>query len=675
MSGPPPNYDPNASMLHGGTNSVIQPVMGGGGATDGVPSNYNAEASMLSGGNEPIVKILGGGAKTKKTLQGEVYEPFENEETINNRNDYVTRLVVNYLGKKGEMEQYLQNFIQKRIIAIQRYQEAGPAQNPELPTLTQANANTIQTIPHVYDVLPSDIETIVMIPPIHGDLGKFIEILQYLFKTEIFRKENSSDLRLKNGVAVICMAPFYKENNIYGIILLMYLQMKLWDSNQNTFFVLSDPTEIQLAKFIHQPGNGVNLNPPNDILFPNLNPTYIIYPKEFGTFKGILFTSEYGQNLQIPKKDKVPTFASASSSMEKHPTFAIHPAQGDTFDDTFKDFLLVGSRGYKTDLIAARTDVPLCRGLDTIFYDEDFSVSKQYLISNKKNQIHIFRYNRIQEPPLLCFDEDGDIANLIPPPGAFAAKENHPRFAKVNTISIMVDAIERKIRDPSLGNVLENWNTGIFSKGEADFLNSLQLTPSLLSFVFDANWKKETADFLYKVAVSKCFTDVRIITQAECDSVRTFLNKVLAYFYAHAAFKLDQPPIQRIVQPKIIVEEPAPILEVPPPPPLPPATAPGLIVWPDQAASPNEWVEAITADRFDKKKFGDISQERDANDYKVDFIAVSKQDGSHFFKRLHLPHDVIDDRVKQTGRQVVDYITDAMDTIKQRFGNDFYILY
>jgi hypothetical protein len=62
MSGtPPPNYNPNDSLLSGGDSAKIIPVQGGGSLTD-VPNSYNPDASLLSGGETAkIMPVQGGG--------------------------------------------------------------------------------------------------------------------------------------------------------------------------------------------------------------------------------------------------------------------------------------------------------------------------------------------------------------------------------------------------------------------------------------------------------------------------------------------------------------------------------------------------------------------------------------------------------------------------------------
>jgi hypothetical protein len=63
MSGtPPPNYNPNDSLLSGGDSAKIIPVQGGGSLTD-VPTSYNPNASLLSGGETAKIMPVQGGGK------------------------------------------------------------------------------------------------------------------------------------------------------------------------------------------------------------------------------------------------------------------------------------------------------------------------------------------------------------------------------------------------------------------------------------------------------------------------------------------------------------------------------------------------------------------------------------------------------------------------------------
>ena len=63
MDSAPPNYNPNESMLSGGTESIMKVMGGGGGLESGAPGNgYDETQSVLSGGIEQIQRVEGGGS-------------------------------------------------------------------------------------------------------------------------------------------------------------------------------------------------------------------------------------------------------------------------------------------------------------------------------------------------------------------------------------------------------------------------------------------------------------------------------------------------------------------------------------------------------------------------------------------------------------------------------------
>lgn len=643
MSGLPPNYDPNVSMLQGGTTSPIQPVMGGGGG----PPNYNIDTSLLAGGTGEIVKVLGGGAKTEGNLQGEVYSVNDTDVTKKYREDYLQKLLKEYDAKVNVVKRLLANFLDARVDKIKRYDVSGIAQNPTLPTIDmirKAAGGPVPNLSAVYDVIPAETESIVMIPPINGDIDKFIQILQHLFKTEIFRRETTSDLRVRNGIAIVCMSPFYSNliTDRQKNLLMFYLHLRLWDANRNSVFVLNSINSFNPGIELY---NELGLTDTSLPIFNSMNPSYLIHKKQFGNYKGVLFSSETGQLLESPRKNKNTKFQTPSEISKKYSTFAIQPSLAlDDVDTNFNDYLLIGSQGYKSDLIKSRTDVPICKNLLTVFYDEDIQ-GKTYMVSDKRDEIHVFRFNTIQEPPLLCVTESGETPTYAPPPGNFAGKEKDTRFVKAETKRIVVDALTRRIRLFS-PQVYNNWMEGIYSKDEADFLNHLQLTPTVLHFIFDANWKLETANFLKKIVLSDCFSDIRLLTRAECDTTRSFLDKVLDYFYTHAAFKQEDGPIQRIVLPKVVYEEQeAPILEPAGPAIVArrPVTPIATIVWgPD--------IKDIDEKQFEKDSFGQIKKKVDGDKYVVDFIAIQIESGLHLFKRHEFNIQIIDDEVDKRNK-------------------------
>ena len=102
---PPPNYNPNDSMLNGGNDNVIMKVMGGGGTIGGgdgtAPNGYNETQSLLSGGiDTPIIKVEGGGpqeealekARRNSYERGQKKEESERKDTPTNMDSLAEEL-------------------------------------------------------------------------------------------------------------------------------------------------------------------------------------------------------------------------------------------------------------------------------------------------------------------------------------------------------------------------------------------------------------------------------------------------------------------------------------------------------------------------------------------------------------------------------------------------------
>jgi hypothetical protein len=95
-----------------------------------------------------------------------------------------------------------------------------------------------------------------------------------------------------------------------------------------------------------------------------------------------------------------------------------------------------------------------------------------------------------------------------------------------------------RIPGPSAPGVLEDWRALRFTGDEADFLNQLQLTPSLLEEIFKGDTSgvgptAKLASFMQTMAHGRCFTDERLLTASECQEARDFVNRVYNYYLMH----------------------------------------------------------------------------------------------------------------------------------------------
>ena len=104
MSGtPPPNYNPNDSLLSGGDSAKIIPVQGGGSLSD-VPTSYNPDASLLSGGETAKILPVQGGGKPGDVNQMSTIEEANNENNNEGASELTAEPNNNNEGEQTEEE-------------------------------------------------------------------------------------------------------------------------------------------------------------------------------------------------------------------------------------------------------------------------------------------------------------------------------------------------------------------------------------------------------------------------------------------------------------------------------------------------------------------------------------------------------------------------------------------
>jgi hypothetical protein len=94
--------------------------------------------------------------------------------------------------------------------------------------------------------------------------------------------------------------------------------------------------------------------------------------------------------------------------------------------------------------------------------------------------------------------------------------------------------------------ILEDWKSLVFTESEAEFLNTLGLSPKLLFSSFhclDKDWQDELSEFLYYLTVLTCYPARFVMTKGECQHVREFLEIVESNLKAQQLRKLAAMPI------------------------------------------------------------------------------------------------------------------------------------
>jgi hypothetical protein len=95
-------------------------------------------------------------------------------------------------------------------------------------------------------------------------------------------------------------------------------------------------------------------------------------------------------------------------------------------------------------------------------------------------------------------------------------------------------------------DIMADWKAGVFTEEEADFLNTMGLSPKLLYSSFychDKDWLEELAEFLYYLGVYTCYPASSLVLRGECQRVREFLFIVESNLKADQLRKLAEKPV------------------------------------------------------------------------------------------------------------------------------------
>ena len=95
-------------------------------------------------------------------------------------------------------------------------------------------------------------------------------------------------------------------------------------------------------------------------------------------------------------------------------------------------------------------------------------------------------------------------------------------------------------------DILADWKAGVFTEEEADFLNTMGLSPKLLYSSFychEKDWQEELAEFLYYLSVYTCYPASSLVLRGECQRVREFLFIVESNLKAEKLRKLAEKPV------------------------------------------------------------------------------------------------------------------------------------
>ena len=583
MSAQPPGYNPSDSLLQGG-NATIAPLMGGGGGfIEGTP-----DQSLLQGGTANIVPLKGGAAddlfdKIEEvrvaaaasapvhTVVAEVVEkmpetPLTDPMNIieKARQDALTSgplyqavaevvpteqfdiirmaraeaaasgptysavaeivpqmptpmrgggdtdpIIIKNIplqGKGGlsdiieELPNLINIYLDFILLKWQRYNLLTP-QMPELPKIPSKERHCIPYSGELDDekgeastdrlvvVLPKSTTRVILFEPVRGNPAKFKQCLDYL----------DDNIKQDKDAAIIFAPPFFEATEDNRNLYAHFLKLKL-DLEERKGAVVYLLTQNTLAN--RMVGCQLSQSVKDDPILNMLEPSYIVYPfprtmpNMTMPVGGILFSGAAADEEAAPASSIESRLASIGQfvTVGGRSTFAFPP------NIRVADKMLGKVTPYKVFRFKGRDALAFQGILDMRLKGEA--------------GIDIDALRSFDETKFLPFDPD------------------HLMLDNVRYERIPLDGQIYSIRKPGTGSgsVTNDWISEKFTRDEAAMLNALNMWPNMLEDIFKDEWIIQLTDFLTNMVNSKCYTDTALLTNAQCDTSSTFVDKVFEYF-------------------------------------------------------------------------------------------------------------------------------------------------
>lgn len=569
MASPGPGYNPQESLLSGGTAPIV-PVQGGGGQP---PPGYNETQSLLEGGTATIEATRGGASvKFDSEVKVGVGEKPSSENTTNVLKGSTKKSLEKYRidqykvpdgigipSKERNEKKLYKKYVEKNgtteeLINLESGQSSKNTSRPLFDVCkAKAPAILFQTMPRKIHVIDKSDVKLWVIPPLKGNLTHLSGILQLIGVGD--------DSKLKPNEYLIFQAPFFaagtpKENPDYLLLFSVFLELK--DVNENRVFILnhlSDKTVkygCSIAKTLHS-------DPTKKRLPVFFEPDVLVFLKQ-----NILFRSD---TLPITKEgwkisdviSKIKTNPSYSKSLLMRPD----TSKGTEKIEGFFEF--VGGSAEETSLPGGLAATKGCPGYDcpefikSVKMDSKSLTSPQalrdsslYLVWSTDKRLPYLKKEKVKQ-------EEEEEEEAEPEPEAEPEEEPEPE-AEVKPVNKKPrtetleeededleeseDCIKGTSTDTKRGVVVfyltgtkvevreaatavkEEWKKGIFTPKEAELLCLLHLSAKILQDLFGDDKWSETSDFLASLSDSKCYEDSTLLLQRECSKARNFLRKI-----------------------------------------------------------------------------------------------------------------------------------------------------
>lgn len=522
MNTPPPGYNASESLLNGGTDSTITPVMGGGspvldrrrsrsrsGSRSGSRKSRSKSRSRSrqKGGTKPfeLKKVSKGSPLTTLSI-----DPVSLNQWYTNigTTKLLDEIKVPDTEKQGELRVYYD----KQIQLWKRVPKQGiVTSSPQPINLLKIGANRANIdkdtaylgqggFDRLTYIVPENIKSIFLMPPVNGDLDLFMKCYNIITDDRMNKKEH----------LIMFSPPFYtyystendnikaKNNNQ-----LLHSFLKLKGMVQSTLVILTEYTRGS----IHTDINNTNANI-NNTFITKLEPTYVILQRavQIGEEKlqGIIFSAAAEDEPILPMSSSVSVLGAIAAAEAGNRGGVCFPPnvkaedkllKGKTYPYKFVRFFV------NTRTMLDKVDTS--KG-DTIIYDIG------------KKDIAIFEANKASK-------------TFSSSPAAYSSSD-------VTLSSIPLGTRTYLLRHPRTQLVVDDWNNLIFTEDEADFLNDMKLRPDMLAEIHGKDtWANTLSTHMGTIVRSKCFSDNRLVLHSDCQQTERFIAGVMEYYMTNDA--------------------------------------------------------------------------------------------------------------------------------------------
>jgi len=512
----------------------------------GAPPGYNANESMLEGGTAPIVSVMGGGAsQALKNIRTKLSKKGRKRTTKHTRKrrqaggllgHYVLSSQTAYLGTNNsrlsitvvaQTPEEIKDFDDKKLPAyssssladdIKNYADYSKRLWERADGSSAVRALVSNIMPMVAGsalgqvgsdrlgiLLPNNIAKIFIFPPVRGNVATFKKYVSILFDTgNIIDASKPKTCLMFTGQFFGAVESVDSNTELFTY----YMFIKnIINKSIHSIYVL---TEYSVDTIRRSQDVTKNINPqPSDTtpIYPLLEPTYILLPYssilQTGDSKdergGILFSAATTDEVILPAPDssmKGIIDVVLNSSIVKPLGVAYKP-------NVKKDDTKLGALHFRE-----------------INVNTDIDTASVYTYSIGANPEYVKPASTVTGNSDVFVGNPKAVKNGIP------------------LVPIQLGTQQFSIR-ASLPEVRDDWSNLVFTDEEANFITSLNISPTRLQSIFPNDWNEELASNLSVISRSKCFSDSRLVLHADCQKTQNFIAKIFKNFVENASEIVD----------------------------------------------------------------------------------------------------------------------------------------